>query len=506
MSDKELIKQLLNTIDTLNNTITEQANTIDNLNNIIDGLNNSIDELNNTIDELNNTIDELNETIKELKEKLNKNSKNSSKPPSSDGFKKPEPKSLRKSSGKKAGAQKGHKGSHLSITAKPNEVVKHMPNPCQNCKYHNECKSKACIAETRHVIDAVVNVNVIEHQVLEISECKLHNDKLKGTFPDDIKATVQYGENLQALAVALNTVGAVSIQRTHEILSGVFNIPISTGTISNMVKKCAESITNTVEIIKQKMMNSGLGHFDETGTRVDGKIWWVHNASNSEYTYLAISKKRGFEGMTECDVLQHFQGIAVHDCWSSYWKFPDIQHSVCCAHLLRELTGIYENNPQQKWALSFKEFLIEMKQVKDKLIASGKEALSKYYHNKFNKKYDELIEQARQENPLSEPDETKPGRKKKGKILALVERLEKYKAEVCLFVNNFKVPFDNNQAERDIRMIKVKTKVSGCFRTEEGVRDYLKIMSCVGTAHKQGYNAYETIRKSISGESDFIFN
>ena len=454
---------------------------------------------------LTETVAELNQTIKELKEQLNKNSKNSSKPPSSDGLKKPAPKSLRKPSGKKAGAQEGHQGTHLEIVADPDETIKHMPSACEGCPHYEMCKGTACVAEKRHVIDAVVTVNVTEHQALEIPICMLHGDNRKGEFPSDIKATVQYGENLQALAVALNTVGAVSIKRTHEILSGVFDIPISTGTISNMVKRCADKLTDTVGKIKEKMIGAGLGHFNETGTRVDKKLWWVHNASNWEFTYLDISPKRGFAGMEQCGVLTEFQGIAVHDCWASYWNYPDIQHAVCCAHLLRELTGIDENHPEQKWASAFIDLLLEMKKVKDKAVEKGKDSLSYYYYHKFDKKYDGLIEQARKENPLQKTTEKKRGRKKKGKILALVERLANYKASVCLFIHNFSVPFDNNQAERDLRMIKVKTKVSGCFRSEDGAREYLKIMSYIGTAHKHGYNAYEAIKNAISGHSDFIF-
>ncbi len=272
-----------------------------------------------------------------------------------------------------------------------------------------------------------------------------------------------------------------------------------------MVKRCASFVTGTVDKIKDKMIESGLGHFDETGTRVDKKLWWVHDASNCEYTYLDISPKRGFEGMEQCGVLTDFGGIAMHDCWASYWNYPDIQHAICCAHLLRELTGIIENRPEQTWATGFIDLLLEMKKVKDKAVEAGKESLSYYHYHKFDKRYEELIKQGREENPLPKETEKKRGRKKKGKILALVERLANYKASVCLFINNFSVPFDNNQAERDLRMIKVKTKVSGCFRSEDGARDYLKIMSYVGTAHKQGYNAYESIKNAISGYPGFIF-
>ena len=471
----------------------------------VNALNASLNSLQQSFDAQTALIAQLNQTIQELREQLNKNSKNSSKPPSSDGFKRPAPKSLRKPSGKKVGGQEGHQGTFLSVLSDPDKIVKHMPSTCEGCPHYKMCKGTACVAEKRHVIDAVVTVNVVEHQLLEIPICMLHGDTRKGNFPNDVKATVQYGENLQALSVALNTVGAVSVKRTHEILSGVFNIPLATGTISNMVKRCANAVSETVNRIKQKVANSGLGHFDETGTRVDKKLWWVHDASNCEFTYLDISPKRGYLGMEQCGVLPLFHGIAMHDCWASYWSYEDCQHAVCCAHLLRELTGIAENHPEQKWASAFIDLLLEMKKVKDKAVEVGKETLSYYHYHKFDKRYDELIKQAREENPLPVTTEKKRGRKKKGKILALVERFDNYKASVCLFIHNFMVPFDNNQAERDLRMIKVKTKVSGCFRSEEGARDYLKIMSYIGTAHKQGHNAYDAIRKAISGCPDFIF-
>lgn len=477
MTKDEMIEQLLQQVNLLTKTVADQTN----------------------------LIAQLNQTIQELKEQINKNSTNSSKPPSSDGLKKPSPKSLRKPTGKSAGGQIGHKGSHLTVSVHPSDTIKHMPSACEGCSYYAMCEKTACVAEKRHVVDVVVKVSITEHQKLELPICMLHGDTRSGEFPSDIKATVQYGENLQSLVVTLNTVGAVSVNRTHEILSGVFNIPIATGTISNMVSRCANALTDTVDKIKRKVTASGLAHFDETGTRVDKKLWWVHNASNCEYTYLDISPKRGFKGMEQCGVLPKFHGIAMHDCWASYWKYPEIQHAVCNAHLLRELTGIHENHPEQTWASAFIDLLREMKKVKDKAIKAKKESLSYYHYHKFDKQYEEIIKLARQENPLPEATEKKRGRKKKGKILALVERLANYKASVCLFIEKFEVPFDNNQAERDIRMIKVKTKVSGCFRKEEGAHNYLKIMSYVGTAHKQGYNAYEAIRNAISGSPEFIF-
>ena len=457
-----------------------------------------------TIKSLQKTIDELKQIIQELTEKLGQNSRNSSKPPSSDGLSKPSPKSLRKRSGKKAGGQKGHPGTHLATIAEPDEVIQHIPSACSLCPSQDTCIKYAHKGETRHIIDAVVDVKIIAHQALEIN-CPLQRETYRGAFPESIKAPVQYGENLQALAVALNTIGAVSVKRTHEILSKVFNIPLSTGAISGMVERCAARLEDTVEKIGDRVAASSINNCDETGTRVDGKTMWVHDVSNGEYTHLTIHEKRGREGMDAGGVLPEFTGIAVHDCWAPYWKYEDIGHALCCAHLLRELIGVEENHPQQQWATAFKELLLEMKAAKEKAMAKGKEGLSHYYLEKFDQVYDRIIKQAYRKHPVVENGEKKRGRKKKGKVLSLVERLAKHKESICLFIKNFAVPFDNNQAERDIRMVKTKTKVSGCFRSIDGARNYLKIMSYVGTAKKQKINPYEAIRQAILGNPDIIF-
>lgn len=452
-----------------------------------------------TISRMEKTIAELTETIKRLEEQINKNSQNSSKPPSSDGFKKPAPKSLRKPSGKKAGGQEGHKGSNYAITQNPDRIELHEPEACKRCPHYGSCKSKFCIVEKRQVVDVVVETFVTEHQTLGAPCCKLNDQLLRGEFPEGVNAAVQYGNNLQALVTALNTIGAVSINRVHEILSGVFNIPIATGTIANIVNRCAMGLQDTVESIRMVCSNQDLAHFDETGTRVDKTLHWVHTACTDKYTYLALSPKRGVIGMTDCGVLPSFRGIAEHDCWTPYWSFSGIEHALCCAHLLRELNGIHENHPEQTWPTAFQDLLLEMKKVKEKAIARGKGELSYYHLHKFSVRYDELIKLAKEENPLPKTQPKKRGRKKIGKVLSLVNRLENYKGAVCLFIKNFKVPFDNNQAERDLRMVKVKTKVSGCFRTVEGARSFLTIMSYVSTSRKHGYNAYEALKLSISG-------
>jgi transposase len=305
----------------------------------------------------------------------------------------------------------------------------------------------------------------------------------------------------------MNTVGAVSLNRTQEILSGVFGIPLSTGTIVNMVNRCADGLGGIFEYIRQQIISSPINHFDETGTNVDGKKHWVHGASNSLFTHLTIHSKRGHDGMDAGGVLPNFMGIGVHDCWASYWKYEDMIHALCCAHLLRELVAAAERNPEQQWSTEFMELLIAMKTAKEKAIEVGKRCLSEEELQEYSLKYDEILKLAYKENPLPpeiENSKKKRGRKKKGKTLSLKERLNLYKASVCLFIYDFEVPFTNNLSERDIRMIKTKTKVSGCFRSIVGAENYLKIMSYVGSAKKHGKSAYEAIRQAFSGNPGYF--
>ena len=466
---------------------------------IISNLTQTIDNLQKALSEQRETNAKLLETIAELQEQLNKNSRNSSMPPSSDGYKKPTPKSLRQKSGKKVGGQKGHKGQTLKITTKPDTVIPYMPSACSDCPQYEQCCKAAHKVETRRVADASVEIRVTAHEAMEVC-CPLCGASLRGTFPEDVKAPIQYGKTLQALVVAFNTVGAVSVSRIHDLFGNVFGIPLSTGTIHNMIHQCAEKLSGTMDAIRDHIKDLAVAHFDETGGRVNGRLYWVHVASNQDSTYLYLSNKRGQRGMEEGKVLPNFHGIAIHDCWPAYWKY-DMEHGVCCAHLLRELNGAEENHPSQKWPKAFRNLLLKMKAAKDEAILSGLDQLEADVIEKFDRAYDRIIKKAYRENPVQENASGRRGRPKRGKILSLIDRLRDLKESVCLFVKNFVVPFDNNQAERDLRMIKVKAKVSGCFRTEEGATDFLKIMSYTGTAKKQGVNPFHAILLALSGQA-----
>ena len=450
-----------------------------------------------TIARLTATIEAQNRRIEELLERLNKNSRNSSKPPSSDGYKKPKPKSLREYTGRKAGGQDGHEGHHLSIAQEPKEVISHMPVGCSGCPLYEKCRGEACVAETRKVADAAIEICITAHEALAIT-CPLTGKNLRGTFPEDVKGPIQYGKKLQGLIVAFNTIGAVSANRIKEIFGSVFGIPLSTGTVNSMVCRFAAGLDEVMAEIREQVTVSPVSHFDETGVNVDGKLHWAHVASNDSFTYLYLSGKRGQAGMDEGDVLPNFHGIGIHDCWKSYWKY-DIKHGICCAHLLRELQGVRENHPNQLWPQHFTALLLEMKQRKEEALSAGRDDLEPEVLAGISDRYDEFIQLAYEENPEPVKVPGKRGKPKRGKLLALIDRLRDYKESVCLFTENFAVPFDNNQAERDLRMVKVKTKVSGCFRTKAGVENFLKIMSYIGTARKQGVNPFSAILFALAG-------
>ncbi len=374
-----------------------------------------------------------------------------------------------------------------------------MPNECTDCPMQAKCRKRAYAVETRYVADAVLDITLTAHESLAV-ECPRSREHLRGSFPADVNAPVQYGENLNALVVAFHTVGAVSTNRIHELFGNVFGIPLSTGTVVKMVHSCAATVKPVMENnVRDKIAAGKLAHFDETGCRVSQRLKWVHVASTGSETFLCLSEKRGRKGMDEGGVLPAFHGIAIHDCWAPYWKY-DMEHGICCAHLLRELNGIQENHPQQKWPSYFSKLLLDMKSAKEAAILAGKGSMDAAQVEKLLRRYDRIIRAACRENPEPEASPGRKGRPKRGKILALIDRLRKYKNAICLFIKNFAVPFDNNQAERDLRMVKVKSKVSGCFRTDEGCQDFLNIPAYTSTAKKHHVNPFHAILLAVKGQ------
>ena len=439
-------------------------------------------------------IEQMAAEIATLKAQINQNSKNSSKPPSSDGYKKPQPKNLRQSSNKKAGAQHGHEGSGLKLINEPNRYILHEPSDCACCINKTNCTAQKIISETRYEIDINIEISTIAHQTI-VMHCPRKTATLSGRFPDHIKGRMQYGVNIEALAISLNTIGMVSLNRTHEILNGVFGVPISTGTISAMVDGCALNVAPAVMEIKEAIKTEPLIHSDETGVAADNKTAWAHVACTDKLTYIDIHENRGKKGMDAIGILTSFMGTVLHDCWLPYFHYT-VRHGLCVAHLLRELLGVYENT-KQEWAQGLIDTLLMMKRTKADLISHGHDRASDYYLSKYSRIIDALLADALVHNPVPAREPGKRGRTKRGKTGALVDRLVSYKDMYMLFFTDFSVPFDNNQAERDIRMFKVKLKVSGCFRTMKGAKDFAAITSYIGTARKHGLSAFHAIKDAL---------
>ena len=449
-------------------------------------------------------IEELRLEVAELKEKLGKNSSNSSKPPSTDGAAKPKPSSLRKQSGKRPGGQKGHKGHGLGLMAPVTATVSHKPTQCENCPMKGKCESCGRSA-VRNVVDVEIKTTVTAHY-REQYKCPMRGGAIiSGEFPENINTSIQYGNGICALAIALNTAGMMSINRVHELLKAVLGVPISTGTISAMVERFSGIISDTVEKIKHALLSRPVVHCDETGTRVEGTNYWVHSACDAQYTYLSLQRKRGYAGMEKAGFLPSYSGIIVHDCWSPYWSVSEVRHGLCCAHLLRELQGVIDYAPEQAgWAGGMQMLLLEMNQCRKQALESGKDTVEQDILQNFSDRYDSLLKDAYALNPLQEKKPSQKGRQKKGKRRALIDRLTQHKGEVCLFLYDLRVPFSNNLAEQSIRMVKVKTKVSGCFRTSIGAEHFVRIMSYLQTAMKHNVNAFKAILDPLSTNCSFM--
>ena len=468
----------------------------------------TIDRLNSTIEGHTATIKALEETIRELQGRLGQNSRNSSRPPSKDEVGSPKPKSLRQKSERKPGGQEGHPGAHMAVPHEPDEIRQHLPSKCLSCPHLAECREKGNVfscGEKRYEVNVVIGTKVTEHQSLVVEACPHGEPVQPAAFPENIRAHVQYGDSVPVLVGLFSNYGAVSVNRIHVLLGSLMGVSLSTGTIASMTSQCAARVGETLAVIKEMLAKEAVVNFDETGADVNGKTQWVHNSSTPRLTYQTIDAKRGQAGMEGNGVLPGFHCVAVHDCWKPYWKFGDARHAVCCAHLLRELTWVEEFCEEHAWATRFKSLLLDMKKAKERTMDRDGDEISRYYGRKFSKEYDDIVMEAEKACPDPPPPPgQKRGRKKKGKVRSLVERIKALKEPICMFLHNFLVPFDNNQAERDVRNVKTKVKVSGCFRTEKGIQDYLDIMSFLSTGMKHGVSVFDALTAAFAGNGTIV--
>lgn len=447
--------------------------------------------------QLRQQVEEQAAEIQSLRDQLAKNSQNSGKPPSSDGFKKPRRSSLRRKGSRPTGGQAGHAGHTLAMVAEPNVVAVHEVRACPHCATDLALVAP-CEHERRQVFDIPpVQLTVTEHRA-EVKICPGCGERVKGDFPFSVNQPVQYGPRLRAQAAYLNTYQLIPLARTCELLGDFYNHKPAEALVLNANDAVSAEIEPSLTAVQRQLLASDVVHFDESGLRVEGQLNWLHVASTATLTYYTVHPKRGQQGMDAMGILPKFRGRAVHDHWHSYLTYDGCLHALCNAHHLRELQFITEQY-KQAWAEKIIQLLVDIKAEVD-TSAPGQMSLAPDRLIHFEQRYDSLIAQGLQVNPPpAQPPPKKRGRKKQSPPKNLLDRLQRHKPQVLAFMYDFRVPFDNNLAERDVRMIKVKQKVSGAFRTRSGAETFCALRSYISTSRKHGINVIDAIQQALAG-------
>jgi transposase len=428
--------------------------------------------------------------IEELEAQLKQNSQNSSRPPSSDPTKpkrKSSPGLPRKKKSK--GGQKGHSGNTLQFADRVDRTEELRPERCGCGK--RLLRQPLELQARRQVFDLPEpKLKVTEYRQLSCT-CPNCGAKNTGTFPEDVKAPTQYGKGVGALVSLLSVKCHLSQSSIGELFADLFGQTINTATINKLLASSAEACAPVVEKIKSALLNATVIHVDETGLNIAGKQQWLHVASNEDWTYLSMHATRGAQALRDnLSALFDYEGLLVHDCWSSYWKITTARHSLCLPHLLRELTAQIERG--RDWAADMHRLLLDLHQ---------KWLNGESIHRRSGpwRHYRRLCKQAVEEEPP--PQRNQQGRLKRTKGLNLALRLEKYQEQVLAFALNPWGPFSNNQAERDLRPAKGKQKVAGCFRTPKGAQCYACIQSVCSTLRKQGQRVFHALRDILEGKN-----
>lgn len=453
------------------------------------------------VNELQAMLSTLAARVQTLEDQLAKNSRNSSKPPASDGLQKPRQRSLRPPTDKKAGAQPGHPGRTLDMVEQPDHYQVHRVSRCAHC--HTDLDDVAATTYVRRQVFDLppVRVEVTEHQA-EIKTCPHCNAVTQAEFPAEVSQPTQYGATLQGQMVYFNQYHHIPVERTAEIFWDLYAQAVGEGTIVHASAVLAERVQPVNEAVKTHLQQTAeTVHVDESGLRVDGRLQWVHVASTESVTYLDVDTHRGVKAHQAIDILPHRTGRVMHDDYASYSQYPDAQHATCNAHHLRDLLFLHERH-QQAWAEKMAQLLLDIKASVAAAYDAGQTVLTPEQLHQFEARYQSVLEQGYAANPppVVAPDAPKSrGKPKQSPARNLLDRLDKQRRAVLAFMYDFKVPFDNNLAERDLRMVKLKQKVSGCFRTTTGAKTFCRIRSYISTARKNGQNVLEALRLAVVG-------
>lgn len=449
--------------------------------------------LNDALEQTRDELAKANARIADLEARLGLNSGNSSKPPSSDGLAKPAPKSLRKTGQRKPGRAKGHTGETLRMVDNPTRRERHEPRACQGCG-NSLAGSLEVGMERRQVFDIPpVTVEVTEHQLIA-RQCSC-GAVTRGKAPEGVTAAVQYGSRITAIILYLYVGQLLSKDRTAKALEELFGVPVCGATVLNMAKRAAARLDGFLARAVEEIAAAPVAHFDETGLRVEGRLHWVHSASTGKWSLITVHRKRGTEAMDAAGVLPGFAGVAVHDAWAPYDTYTDATHALCNAHLLRELQYVIDTTPDGRWcwARQATEALLEMKAMVETALAEGR--LERLDTGALA----EQVHLWRSAVVIGANDTKARSSKLMKKQHALAVRMRDRQADYLRFTQDPLVPFDNNAAEREIRMIKLRQKVSGCLRTLAGAQQFCAIRSYLATARKHGVHFFHALVELAQG-------
>jgi len=439
----------------------------------------------------------LRDRVQTLEARVAKDSHNSHKPPSSDGLAKPNPKSLRPTSERPTGGQPGHPGHTLRMVEKPDRTVRHVVERCAHCGRALGQQAPDCV-ERRQVFDLPApKLEVTEHQA-EVKTCSCGCVN-RAAFPPEAAAPVQYGPRVKSVGTYLAEYQLLPFDRLAEIMRDLFACEsFSEGTLANFKTDCSRRLEPVEAAIRELAAAAPVAGFDETGARATGSLHWLHTVSTRFLTWYYAHKRRGCEAMDAAGILPDYRGRAVHDFWKPYFDYG-CDHALCNAHLLRELTFLWEEQ-NQTWAQEMIDHLLGIKAAVATASAAGLTAMPASDQERFRNGYERIVAAGYTQNPVaSTHGPRRRGRRKQSKARNLLDRFRDHPDSILAFMRDFAVPFDNNQSERDLRMMKLRQKISGTFRSFQALVNFCRIRGYVSTARKNGLNALDALQRVFLG-------
>ncbi len=459
----------------------------------IQQLETALEQQNVLMQQMQEQMGSLTHQVKSLQERQAKDSHNSSLPPSSDRFRR-KTKSLRKKSEKKSGGQEGHPGVSLPWSSKPDEIIEKRVEQCEACP-HDLHEVAVCHVERRQVHDIPPPRPIVQEYRAEHKQCPVCQHITAARFPQEVAAPIQYGPMIGAVAVYLVHQQLVPLARAAEVMLDLLGVQMSEGTICTLMQRCATNLRDVEQQIKDVLVKADVIHQDETGLTVLGKRYWMHDTSTQTLTHYHVDKSRGQQALEAIGILPKFQGVSIHDRWGSYFLYG-CEHALCLVHLLRDLLFLAEEQ-QAVWATDLKELLLEMKTATEQAREEGKHRLHPLEVVAWEAAFLRVLDEGDLVTPRATAPPGKKGRCKQSAARNLLDSLRKHQQAVFCFLEDLRVDFDNNLAERDLRMIKVQQKVSGCFRSLGGAQAFSRIRGYLSTLRKQGLPLLSALKATL---------